>query len=111
MRELDWSNPGYFHRNQILRQAWKIGSQAVELYEPLRPGPMDKDILLPNRITVSGVGSHGLDTRALSTTTNFCKWSKDIRRGKARWIDEYSAQSTRAQARFRCVSRMRAKSR
>ena len=25
-RELDWSNPGNFHRNQILRQAWKRGS-------------------------------------------------------------------------------------
>src|SRR5438094_9796573 len=56
-RELDWSNPGYFHRNQILRQAWKMGSKAVELYEPLRPRRMDKDILLPNRITVSGFGS------------------------------------------------------
>lgn len=60
-RELDWSNPGTFHRSQILRQAWKIGSKAVELYEPLRPGPGDKDILLPNRIHVSGFGGNGLD--------------------------------------------------
>jgi ureidoacrylate peracid hydrolase len=60
-RELDWSNPGTFHRSQILRQAWKIGSKAVELYEPLRPGSGDKDILLPNRIHVSGFGGNGLD--------------------------------------------------
>ena len=61
-RELDWSNPGYFHRNQILRQAWKRGSKAVELYEPLRPGTGDKDILLPNRIAVSGFGGNGLES-------------------------------------------------
>lgn len=60
-RELDWSNPGGFHRGQILRQAWKSGTKAVELYEPLRPGPNDKDILLPNRITVSGFGGNALD--------------------------------------------------
>ena len=46
-RELDWSNPGNFHRNQILRQAWKNGTNLAELYAPLRPGPNDRDILLP----------------------------------------------------------------
>jgi ureidoacrylate peracid hydrolase len=61
-RELDWSNPGFFHRSQILRKAWKAGTPGVELYEPLRPGPNDRDILLPNRITVSGFGGNGLDT-------------------------------------------------
>lgn len=61
-RELDWSNPGFFHRSQIVRKAWKMGTKAVELYEPLRPGPNDRDILLPNRITVSGFGGNGLDT-------------------------------------------------
>ena len=61
-RELDWSNPGLFHRNQIIRKAWKMGTPGVELYEPLRPGPNDRDILLPNRITVSGFGGNGLDT-------------------------------------------------
>lgn len=60
-RELDWSNPGNFHRSQILRQSWKMGTKPVELYEPLRPGPNDKDILLPNRITVSGFVGNGLD--------------------------------------------------
>ena len=61
-RELDWSNPGFFHRSQIARKAWKMGTWPVELYEPLRPGPSDRDILLPNRITVSGFGGNGLDT-------------------------------------------------
>ena len=61
-RELDWSNPGLFHRSQIVRKAWKMGTKPVELYEPLRPGPNDGDILLPNRITVSGFGGNGLDT-------------------------------------------------
>ena len=61
-RELDWSNPGFFHRGQIVRKAWKAGTPGVQLYEPLRPGPNDRDILLPNRITVSGFGGNGLDT-------------------------------------------------
>ena len=61
-RELDWSNPGFFHRSQIARKAWQMGTKAVDLYEPLRPGPNDRDILLPNRITVSGFGGNGLDT-------------------------------------------------
>ena len=39
-----------------------MGTPGVELYEPLRPGPNDRDILLPNRITVSGFGGNGLDT-------------------------------------------------
>ncbi len=60
-RELDWANPGNFHRNQILRQAWKRETKRVELYEPLRPGPADRDILLPNRIEVSGFGGNPLD--------------------------------------------------
>ncbi|TAJ96306.1 cysteine hydrolase family protein [bacterium] len=60
-RELDWSNPGAFHRSQILRQSWKMGTKPVELYEPLRPGPSDKDILLPNRMTVSGFVGNSLD--------------------------------------------------
>jgi len=60
-RELDGSNPGNFHRSQILRQSWKMGTKPVELYEPLRPGPNDRDILLPNRITVSGFAGSSLD--------------------------------------------------
>ena len=60
-RELDWSNPGSFHRSQILRQAWKMDTKPVQLYEPLRPGPDDKDILLPNRKAVSGFGGNNLD--------------------------------------------------
>lgn len=61
-RELDWSNPGLFHRSQIARGAWKIGTKRVELYEPLRPGPGDRDILLPNRIAVSGFVGNALDS-------------------------------------------------
>jgi len=60
-RELDWSNPATFHRSQILRQSWKMGTKPVELYEPLRPGPNDKDILLPNRFMASGFGGNGLE--------------------------------------------------
>src|SRR5205807_1384223 len=60
-RELDWTNPGRFHRSQILRQSWKMGTRPVELFEPLRPGPGDKDIVLPNRIQASGFGGNGLD--------------------------------------------------
>jgi nicotinamidase-related amidase len=60
-RELDPTNPGRFHRSQILRQSWKMGTRAVEIYEPVRPGPNDKDIVLPNRIQASGFGGNGLD--------------------------------------------------
>jgi ureidoacrylate peracid hydrolase len=61
-RELDWGNGAGFHRGQILRQAWKSGSWGVQLIDALRPKPNDNDILLPNRITVSGFGNNGLDT-------------------------------------------------
>jgi ureidoacrylate peracid hydrolase len=60
-RELDWGNGADFHRAQILRQAWKSGSWSVQLYAPMIPGPDDKDIVLPNRITVNGFGNNGLD--------------------------------------------------
>ncbi len=59
--EVDWTNPGTFHRNQIARNAWRIGTPQVRLYEPLRPGPQDDDILLPNRTQVSGFGGNNLD--------------------------------------------------
>src|SRR2546430_2698914 len=49
-RELDPTNPGGFHRGQILRQAWKIGTKEQSYYEPLVPGPGDKDLVLPPRI-------------------------------------------------------------
>lgn len=61
-RQLDWSNPGWFHRSQIARKAWVRGTPRVALYGPMQPGPNDRDILLPNRITVSGFGGNGLDT-------------------------------------------------
>ncbi len=61
-RELDWGNGAGFHRGQILRQAWKSGTWEVDLIDPLKPGPNDKDIVLSNRITVSGFGNNGLDT-------------------------------------------------
>ncbi|MGE5538468.1 MAG: cysteine hydrolase family protein [Gemmatimonas sp.] len=60
-RELDWGNGAGFHRAQILRQAWKSGTWEVQLIDPLKPGPDDKDIVLANRITVSGFGNNGLD--------------------------------------------------
>lgn len=61
-RELDWGNGAQFHRSELVRQDWKTGTWFTELYGPLKPGPGDQDILLPNRITVSGFGSNGLDT-------------------------------------------------
>jgi ureidoacrylate peracid hydrolase len=60
-RELDWGNGAGFHRAQILRQAWKTGTWEVDLIDALKPGPTDKDIVMPNRITVSGFGNNGLD--------------------------------------------------
>ena len=36
-RELDGTNPGNFHRSQINRSAWKIGSKEASYYEPLKP--------------------------------------------------------------------------
>lgn len=60
-RELDFSNPGRFHRSQILRQAWKIGGKEAAYYEPLRPAASDKDIFLPPRIQASAFGGTGLN--------------------------------------------------
>jgi ureidoacrylate peracid hydrolase len=60
-RELDAANPGGFHRGQILRQAWKIGTEAQSYYPPLLPGPGDKDLTLPPRIQTSAFGGTGLD--------------------------------------------------
>ncbi len=61
-RELDWGTTGNFHRAQILRQAWKANTWPVDLYEPLKPGPNDKDIWLPNRIAASAFNSNALDS-------------------------------------------------
>ena len=59
-RELDPSNPGMFHRGQIGRGAWKIGSKEAAYYEPLKPGPGDRDLFLPPRSQASGFGGTGL---------------------------------------------------
>jgi ureidoacrylate peracid hydrolase len=60
-RELDATNPGGFHRGQILRQAWKIGTEIQSYYPPLLPGPDDKDLMLPPRIQTSAFGGTGLN--------------------------------------------------
>ncbi len=60
-RELDPTNPGGFHRGQILRQAWKIGTKEQSYYEPLVPGPGDKDLVLPPRIQTTAFGGTGLN--------------------------------------------------
>jgi ureidoacrylate peracid hydrolase len=60
-RELDWTNPGAFHRNQIARQAWKIGSKEAAYFERIKPGSGDRDLFLPPRIQVSGFGGTGLN--------------------------------------------------
>ena len=59
-RELDPANPGAFHRGQINRGAWKIGSKEAEYYAPLKPGPEDRDLFLPPRSQASGFGGTGL---------------------------------------------------
>src|SRR6516164_4661831 len=59
-RELDASNPGMFHRGQIGRGAWKVGSKEAAYYEPLKPAPEDRDLFLPPRSQVSGFGGTGL---------------------------------------------------
>ena len=59
-RELDPSNPGLFHRGQIGRGAWKIGSKEAAYYEPLKPLPGDRDLFLPPRSQASGFGGTGL---------------------------------------------------
>jgi ureidoacrylate peracid hydrolase len=60
-RELDATNPGGFHRGQILRQAWKIGTEVTSYYPPLVPGPSDKDLVLAPRAQTSAFGGTGLD--------------------------------------------------
>ena len=55
-RELDPTNPGMFHRGQIGRGAWKIGSKEAAYYEPLKPAAEDRDVFLPPRSQVSGFG-------------------------------------------------------
>jgi ureidoacrylate peracid hydrolase len=60
-RELDWTNPGAFHRNQIARQAWKIGSKEAAYFDRIKPGPQDRDLFLAPRIQVSGFGGTGLN--------------------------------------------------
>jgi ureidoacrylate peracid hydrolase len=60
-RELDPTNPGAFHRGQINRGAWKIGSKEAAYYAPLKPGPEDRDLFLPPRSQASGFGGTGLN--------------------------------------------------
>lgn len=52
--ELDSSNPGLFHKIVRARKAFAAGSPGVELWEPLRPGPKDTDIVLKGRSAMSG---------------------------------------------------------
>jgi nicotinamidase-related amidase len=60
-RELDWTNPGGFHRGQIMRKAWKVGSKEAAYYEPLMPKAEYKDLFLAPRIQVSAFGGTGLN--------------------------------------------------
>jgi ureidoacrylate peracid hydrolase len=60
-RELDFTNPGGFHRNVIVRQAWKNGTPEAAYYPPLKPGPNDKDLFLAPRSQTSAFGGTGLD--------------------------------------------------
>ena len=60
-RELDATNPGGFHRGQILRQAWKVGTKEQSYYEPLLPAQGDKDLFLPPRIQTTAFGGTGLN--------------------------------------------------
>lgn len=60
-REVDNTNPGGFHRGQLLRQAWKIGSKEAAYYQPLVPRPEYKDLVLAPRAQVSAFGGTGLN--------------------------------------------------
>lgn len=60
-REVDHTNPGGFHRNQLIRGAWKIGSPEVAYYAPLVPKAGQKDLVLPPRAQVSAFGGTGLN--------------------------------------------------
>ena len=60
-RELDPANPGGFHRGQIGRGAWKIGSKEAAYYEPLKADSGDRDLVMPPRIQASGFGGTGLN--------------------------------------------------
>jgi ureidoacrylate peracid hydrolase len=60
-RELDPTNPGAFHRGQIGRGAWKIGSKEAAYYAPLMASSGDRDLFLPPRIQASGFGGTGLN--------------------------------------------------
>ena len=57
-REVDMGNGATFHRNAVLWQAFKSGSSGAELYAPIRG---EKDIVLPDRKTMSAFGGNALD--------------------------------------------------
>jgi nicotinamidase-related amidase len=52
--EVDQNNPGVFHKIVVASKAFAAGSPGVELWEPLRPGPQDTDIVLKGRSAMSG---------------------------------------------------------
>jgi hypothetical protein len=60
-RELDWTNGGAFHRGQLLRKAWKVGSKEAAYYAPLMPKAEYNDLFLAPRIQVSAFGGTGLN--------------------------------------------------
>jgi ureidoacrylate peracid hydrolase len=60
-REIDPTNPGGFHRAQILRHAWIKGTREQSSYAPLLPGPEDKDLVLAPRNQISAFGGTGLN--------------------------------------------------
>ena len=60
-REVDATNPGGFHRGQILRQAWKVGTTETSYYPPLMPGEGDKDLFPAPRNQISAFGGTGLN--------------------------------------------------
>jgi nicotinamidase-related amidase len=60
-REVDETNPGGFHRGQLKRQAWKIGSPEAAYYPPLVPKTEYRDLVLAPRAQVSAFGGTGLN--------------------------------------------------
>ena len=51
--EVDKSNPGIFHKIVVSSKAF-AGSPGTDLWEPLRPGTKDTDIVLKGRSAMSG---------------------------------------------------------
>lgn len=85
-RELDLSNPGLFHRIVTRFKAFQPGTPGIQIYEPIRPGPNDRDIVLRPRAEMSGFKG---------TDLNYILRSKGIRSvGVAGFVTNICVEAT-----------------